>query len=359
MQAGEEDVIVIEGHAALICPACTYSNPSAVSKCALCGAALASAASATRTPIVLPTGSHRATPAALTAAEARAPTSTLADIDWLRLPAAHSLRSDPRFLHGTLYSPLSQASISSYFSAAAAAPPTAAPAAPAPRAISPGVVHLPAFLTLDQCHALLHAVDAVTARSPLCIPRVIHPYEGTPAWANLFMAPCGMQWDGVEKRYSRMAPCAVPPTLLDLARAAMASATAAGAFAAADLPAPEDFDVPQLWTALANLYPPAWGTISAHRDSSEPSLTATPPRHYPVVSLSVGNAVDFKLWPEWRGDGEPGPELTVTLRSGDALVFGGAGRLVRHAIPGTCGSGARPARLKMVPGRLNVTIRRL
>ena len=140
----------------------------------------------------------------------------------------------------------------------------------------------------------------------------------------------------------------------------MRQATLLGGYTAQDTPSAADFAQPEgKWTALLNYYPPAWGSISAHRDTSEPSLTATPARFYPVVSLSVGNAAAFKLWPQWQSEALPGPELTVQLCTGDALVFGGAGRLVRHAITDVTVGGKRPEGLTMVAGRLNVTIRRL
>jgi hypothetical protein len=53
-------------------------------------------------------------------------------------------------------------------------------------------------------------------------------------------------------------------------------------------------------------------------------------------------------------------QVVVQLRSGDALLFGGASRGIEHAVP-PAGKAprVRPPGLPMVPGRLNITVRTL
>jgi len=134
--------------------------------------------------------------------------------------------------------------------------------------------------------------------------------------------------------------------------------------------------------------------LGKHRDKQESpeSLTAG----LPVLSLSVGNSADFKLFPteeEWgdnlqahlkfKSDGRGGSakgkgvlgkrgrdeaagggsaltesdlQCEVTLNSGDLLIFGGPSRLVSHEIS-TFHKDSRPGGLKMRSGRLNVTMR--
>lgn len=126
-------------------------------------------------------------------------------------------------------------------------------------------------------------------------------------------------------------------------------------------------------TCIANFYA-HWSYLSAHVDSAEPSLAkAAGSRRWPVVSVSVGDACNFTLWPHFESADAPGEPMDVELRSGDVIIFGGDALRVRHEVnrlrarPGggapVRGPRARPARgspgPRMVPGRLNVTLRKL
>jgi hypothetical protein len=80
----------------------------------------------------------------------------------------------------------------------------------------------------------------------------------------------------------------------------------------------------------------------------------------------------FTLWPDYVSSTNCGEPLDVELRSGDVVIFGGDARLVRHEVnrersfdggKDLRGPRAGAARgvpgLCMVPGRLNVTLRKL
>ncbi len=111
-------------------------------------------------------------------------------------------------------------------------------------------------------------------------------------------------------------------------------------------------------TCIFNYYPrEKWAALSPHTDSHEPSLTAKPKAFYPVVSLSVGDAATFNIFPNYVSQKSPGEATKVKLCSGDVLLFGGRGRLVAHSVDAP--TGERPGNLKMVEGRLNVTLRHL
>lgn len=110
----------------------------------------------------------------------------------------------------------------------------------------------------------------------------------------------------------------------------------------------------------------AWSSISVHADHSEPSLKADPRRTWPVVSLSVGDSAVFTIYPDSArvgGSLDDGEGVDIVLRSGDVICFGGPARLLRHAVSRVVevgvGGGARPPGLRMVSGRLNVTLRQL
>lgn len=107
--------------------------------------------------------------------------------------------------------------------------------------------------------------------------------------------------------------------------------------------------------ALVNLYA-ADARMGLHQDRDEAALDA------PVLSLSLGASALFRYGGTSRSD----PTRSVRLHAGDALVMGGAARLVHHGIdrilprpPDLLGAGeAMPAFLPP-DGRCNLTLRRV
>ena len=241
-----------------------------------------------------------------------------------------------------------------------------------------GVVLLRGFLSLAQQHDFIKAVDAITNVVPLTIPEVKHPFTGEPAFANVYMTYAGRTWDGTKATYfpsgareavfENLATGAnvpvppVPPVILTLAEAAVAEALRLepGVFESPAFDASSAAD----FTCIFNYYA-SWSSISPHADSSEPSLKAG--KTFPVVSFSVGDTAVFSLFPDATKSGsdriDNGPPLNVLLKSGDVLLFGGASRLIRHSVEEIKSVGAggveRPQGLRMVDGRLNVTLRAL
>ena len=74
-------------------------------------------------------------------------------------------------------------------------------------------------------------------------------------------------------------------------------------------------------------------------------------RGSPVVSLSFGDECVFAIAPSRDAE-----RTRTTLRSGDALIFGGPSRLVYHGVE-RVKAGTAPAALGMRAGRLNLTFR--
>ncbi len=76
----------------------------------------------------------------------------------------------------------------------------------------------------------------------------------------------------------------------------------------------------------------------------------------PVVSFSIGDAADFAFGPS-RDEGRC---RVLRLESGDVLMFGGASRMIFHAVRAVH-AGTAPAELlqrtNLRPGRLNLTFR--
>jgi alkylated DNA repair dioxygenase AlkB len=301
-------------------------------------------------------------------AEAQAPTKRA---DFAALEAHPKLR----LLHGTLAAtapPPRQVGLGSFFKKDASSSSFSASASSSSTAREPalplGIVLLRSFLSLTECHALIATADAVSAVRPFEVPEVKNPFTGGNAFSNLYQTYAGQVWNGraTPKGYvlrPRVADAegvvrdtpAVPPLFLDTVRRAQEAALAAHPAAFERLPFEAGADA---FTAIMNYYPRAWGELSVHADTGEPCLRATPRRLYPVVSLSIGDAANFTVYPREDGEGL-GPALDIELRSGDVLLFGGASRLIKHKVAAPLPLAARPPGLKMVPGRLNITLRGL
>jgi alkylated DNA repair protein (DNA oxidative demethylase) len=112
----------------------------------------------------------------------------------------------------------------------------------------------------------------------------------------------------------------------------------------------------QLWHALGryaappecclvNLYRDG-ARMGLHQDRDEQALDA------PVVSVSLGDSAIFRIGGSLRRD----PTASITLRSGDVIVFGGESRLAYHGIDRVLG-GTSP--LITGGGRINLTLRRV
>jgi len=96
---------------------------------------------------------------------------------------------------------------------------------------------------------------------------------------------------------------------------------------------------------LVNLYRDG-ARMGLHQDCDEQALDA------PVVSVSLGDSAKFRIGGTSRRD----PTTSVTLHSGDVIVFGGESRLAYHGIDRVLG-GTSP--LITGGGRINLTLRRV
>lgn len=245
---------------------------------------------------------------------------------------------------------------------------------PALQKLPHGVVLLRGHLSLSLQHELLAATDAISLVRPFEIPAVRRPTAssdpGGHAFSSLYTSYAGMVWDGGTSSYTyrprveastgevRETP-PVPAVVLECARRAVIAALAQSPDAFEPLPFSEGLES---FTLILNFYARGWSTLSAHSDTSEPCLKASPPRLWPVVSMSIGDAAVFSVFPESHivdGVVVPGPALDIELASGDVILFGGLSRLIRHSVGKTLPSSIRPAGLMMVPGRLNLTLRGL
>lgn len=200
----------------------------------------------------------------------------------------------------------------------------------APIALAPGVALWPEYFTRDAQEALLADVLARVAQAPFYKP--VMPKTGAPfSVEETNFGPLGWLSDRDGYRYAPAHPVsgepwpATPPALLD----------AWDALAAYRAP-------PQC--CLVNLYR-AGAKMGLHQDR-EPAMDA------PVLSVSLGDAALFRF----GGATRKGPTKSVTLNSGDVLLFGGPARRMYHGIDRIKAGSSR-----LVPdgGRINLTLRRV
>jgi alkylated DNA repair protein (DNA oxidative demethylase) len=191
---------------------------------------------------------------------------------------------------------------------------------------------IPGYLTRAEQEALLRAVEAAIAAAPLYHAQM--PKSGKPMSVAMTNAGAlGWYTDKTggyhyEPRHPQTG--AVWPPIPDLALKAWA--------ALADYSAPPE-------ACLVNYYD-ADARMGLHRDFDEQDFAA------PVVSLSLGDSALFRL----GGPERNSPTRSFILKSGDALVLGGASRLFYHGV-----DRIRPGTSTLLPqgGRFNLTLRRV
>ncbi|MCJ2091683.1 alpha-ketoglutarate-dependent dioxygenase AlkB [Methylobacterium sp. J-072] len=173
--------------------------------------------------------------------------------------------------------------------------------------LAPGLIHHPGFLDPAARARLAAEVAAVLASAPPvtpCMPRTGKPFSVRMSNAG----PLGWVSDRSGYRYQPTHPETGAPWPA-IPRTALAVWDALAAF-----PAPPE-------ACLINLYAPD-ARMSLHQDRDEADFSA------PVVSLSLGAAALFRYGGLQRSD----PTRSVRLHPGDALVIGGASRLIHHGV---------------------------
>lgn len=197
--------------------------------------------------------------------------------------------------------------------------------------VSDGIEYYPGFLDRREQEALRDELWAIVTEAPLYRPRM--PRTAKPF--SVRMSNCGpLGWMSDERgyRYQRTDPKTgrpwppMPGRLIEVWRLLVP-----------DAPPPE--------ACLINFYE-GDAKMGLHQDRDEQDLSA------PVLSLSLGDSALFRLGGLKRSD----PTRSFWLKSGDALTFGGPGRLVFHGIDRIA---AVAAPLLPNGGRINLTLRRV
>ena len=194
-----------------------------------------------------------------------------------------------------------------------------------------GLRFYPGYLDRERQAVLLADLEGIFAAAPLYTARM--PKSGRPMSVRMSnCGPLGWMSDEAGYRYQATHPVTEQPW------PPMPDALIALWNDVGEYPHP-----PQ--ACLINYYGPE-AKMGLHQDRDEEDFTA------PVVSLSLGDDCLFRVGGRSRSD----PTRSFRLRSGDALVLGGAERLAFHGVdriyPGT-------STLLAQGGRINLTLRRV
>jgi len=101
---------------------------------------------------------------------------------------------------------------------------------------------------------------------------------------------------------------------------------------------------------VVNYYAPG-GSMEPHQDQQESKDALNV--GLPVMGICIGDACDFTYDNKQPTSQKP---KAVRLESGDVYLFGGESRLLWHGVSKIIPRTAPPA-LRLIPGRLNVTLR--
>lgn len=191
-------------------------------------------------------------------------------------------------------------------------------------------------IPLDRQLAVLDAIERVMEQAPPFRPlmptgaAMINSLTNCGTW-GWFSDRRGYRYEEAHPETGKAWP-AIPDVVLEYALEA--AARAGYAFA------PD--------ACLVNIYG-AEGKLGAHRDIDEQDQSQ------PIVSLSFGNHADFFFGGLQRG----GKTTTLTLESGDILVFGGPSRLRYHGVRRIRKATSALKHRALPPdGRINLTLRR-
>lgn len=198
-------------------------------------------------------------------------------------------------------------------------------------AIAPGVRLWPAYLARQAQQDLAADILRVIEEAPLYRP--VMPRSGKPfSVEETNCGPLGWMSDASGYRYQAQHPVTRQPWP-PIPRRLIAVWDEIAAY-----PEPPE-------CCLVNLYR-GTARMGLHQDRDEEALDA------PVLSVSLGDEALFRI----GGTTRKGPTQSLTLRSGDVLMFGGPARLAFHGIDRVL---AGTSTLLQGGGRLNLTLRRV
>lgn len=196
--------------------------------------------------------------------------------------------------------------------------------------LAEGLVYIPGYWTTNQQSQVKLQIDQILQQAPLfqpCMPRTGKPF-------SVQMSNCGLLgWvsDINGYRYQSNHPLTYQPwpVIPDLLQKAWTELSG--------FPVEPEACLINIYTSKARM--------GLHQDRDEKNFEA------PVVSLSLGVSAVFRYGGLKRND----PTQSIKLHSGDALIMGGASRLVFHGIDRIL-----PATSNLLNNtRINMTLRKV
>lgn len=214
----------------------------------------------------------------------------------------------------------------------------------AARALAPGAVHVPGWLSLEQQRWIVRRFGEWT-HGPVPLRAAT-----LPGGHQMSVRTVCLGWHWQPYRYTREATdvngrpvLEFPEWMVRLGRKAVSDAYSSGPEGNEALAELAGNYAPD--AALVNFYDRG-AAMGMHQDKDERS-------NAPVVSLSIGETCLFRFG---NTQTRTKPYTDVELRSGDLFVFGGPSRFAYHGIPkvlpGTCPEGCG-----LSHGRINITMR--
>eukprot|EP00928_Gymnodinium_smaydae_P018067 TRINITY_DN16878_c1_g4_i1.p1 TRINITY_DN16878_c1_g4~~TRINITY_DN16878_c1_g4_i1.p1 ORF type:complete len:925 (-),score=217.01 TRINITY_DN16878_c1_g4_i1:188-2962(-) len=218
-----------------------------------------------------------------------------------------------------------------------------------------GFVHLPSFVPRDVQQRIVDTLREV-GRSPQGF--FVENFDSVKVTSGVTRMYLGTHWNAAAQRWEKTrgnldgaAAPEIPKMLLDVYADAVQRANRELKMPQHKkrkiLPFPTGA-APGL--AVVNYYAPG-ASMQAHQDRTESQASIA--AGLPVLGICLGDACDFVY-----GDGPSTgkPPKTVRMESGDVYLFGGESRLMWHGVSKVLPSTAPPS-LRLLPGRLSVTLR--
>jgi len=216
-----------------------------------------------------------------------------------------------------------------------------------------GFVHLGGFVPGDIQQRIVDAVREVGISPDLGF--YVEQFDGLKVSADTQRLYFGQHWNSVTqayepKRKGEQVP-ELPKLLVDMYLDAIKRANRVmtqGANKKRKLTPFIEDKKPTI--AVANYFEPK-GSMEMHQDKQESKAAVE--AGYPVMGICLGDACELSYSMEAASDGKP---KVVRLESGDVYLFGGPARLLWHGVQKVIPHTAPPS-LRLLPGRLSVTLR--
>lgn len=219
-----------------------------------------------------------------------------------------------------------------------------------------GFVQLVGFIPPDMQQRIVDDLRAVGVSESGFFPE---RFDGVKVSADVSRMYLGLHWNQLSQSWEKArgnlggtAVAALPKLLLDMYEEAVKRANrelTRGPNKKRKLTQFVEGKKPDI--GVVNFYEPS-GSMQLHQDKTESKQSMD--AGYAVMGICIGDACEFSYSIEAPAAGKK--PKAVRLESGDVYLFGGESRMMWHGVPKVVPRTAPPS-LRLLPGRLNVTLR--